>query len=80
VLALVSRSPRAIRTIRALGSEVLTGGERMHEPRDLRLRIAAGIVGLATGPFAVLEDDHANNARARLDLAARWIASAARGT
>ncbi len=75
VLALVSRSSTSIR---AYGAQVLTFAEQTHDPGDLRLRIAAGVVGLSTGPFAVLERDVVGNTRARLDLAARWIASADR--
>ncbi len=75
VLSIVTPSSAAIRSY---GAQVLAFAEQAHDPHDLRVRIAAGVVGLSTGPFAVLERDLVSATRARLDLAERWIASADR--
>ena len=48
------------------------------DPADLRLRSAAVIAGLATGPFRVQLPDWPAHTRARLELAARWAAGAHR--
>ncbi len=47
------------------------------EPATLRLRIAAVILGLATGPFRVQLDDWPAETLRRIDLAAAWVDSAA---
>jgi hypothetical protein len=75
VLALVTRPSN---TIRRYGSRLLAHAETVNDRADLRLRIAASVLGLATGSFRVLEDDWAAHTARRLDLASEWIASADR--
>jgi hypothetical protein len=70
VLGLVSTHPKPIKRY---GAAVLAHAESRFDRADLRARIAAGIVGLATGPFRVLEPRWRANTRRRLDLAAVWL-------
>jgi hypothetical protein len=57
---------------RGYGAEVLAHVEERF-PRDvLRPRIAAAVLGLATGPFRVQQERWPDHTRARLHLAARW--------
>jgi hypothetical protein len=71
VLAHVTEHSRAIRRYEAA---VLAHAEAQTDGADLRARTAAAVVGLATGPFRVLERDWPANALRRLDLAADWLA------
>jgi len=75
VLAQMSDRPRQIRRF---GAALLAQAERHHPPTVLRRRIAAAVVGLATGPFRVMEAGWGNNTIRRLDLAAEWLAGADR--
>jgi hypothetical protein len=59
--------------IKRYGAALLTYAEQHHHPGDLRRRISAAVVGLATGPFRVQESNWALNTRRRLDLAAEWL-------
>jgi len=76
VLALVSDRPRLIKRY---GSALLAHAERSHPPIELRPRIAAAVIGLATGPFRVLEAKWAHNTLRRLELAGEWLAGAESG-
>lgn len=49
-----------------------------HDPVELRARVAAVIVGLATGPFRVQQRDWERATHERLDLADIWSRSALR--
>jgi hypothetical protein len=71
VLALDSDRPRHVRRY---GASLLAHAERHHEPDELRPCIAAAIVGLATGPFRVLEPRWEQNTLSRLRLADHWMA------
>ena len=64
--------------VRSFASRLLRLCDRSLDPTDLRLRVAAVVLGLATGPFRVQRPDWPRMTRARLDLASRWCASAAR--
>jgi aminoglycoside phosphotransferase len=75
VLAQMSDRPRQIRRF---GAALLTHAEGHHPRAVLRRRIAAAVVGLATGPFRVMETGWASNTVRRLDLAADWLAGADR--
>ena len=55
------------------GADLLAEAERHHTPRELRPRIAAAIVGLATGPFRVLEQRWERNTLRRIELAEEWL-------
>ena len=75
VLAQMSDRPRQIRRF---GAALLAHAERHHPRAVLRRRIAAAVVGLATGPFRVMEAGWASKTIRRLDLAADWLAGADR--
>ena len=64
--------------MRSFASRLLSLCDRSLDPIDLRLRVAAVVLGLATGPFRVQRPDWPQMTGARLDLASRWCASAAR--
>lgn len=75
VLAMVTRSSDRIRSF---GADLLAYAESRFERRDVRTRVAAATLGLATGPFRVLEPNWEENTVRRLELADQWLASGAR--
>jgi len=72
-LTLVSSQPLAIETYIA---QLLAHFDRITDPAALRLRIAAVVLGLATGPFRVQSNDWTEETRSRLALARRWVTAA----
>ena len=72
-LTLVSSQPLAIETYIA---ELLAHFDRITDPAALRLRIAAVVLGLATGPFRVQSNDWTEETWSRLALARKWVAAA----
>lgn len=70
VLALMSDRPKYIRRF---GADLLTHAEQYHSPAQVRPRIAAAVVGLATGPFRVLENRWEQKTLRRLELAQEWL-------
>lgn len=65
------------------GDAVLAHAQRLLErfdrevdPVDLRRAVAAVVLGLATGPFRVLEPGWQQSTEARVELAEQWLASA----
>jgi len=75
VLAQISDRPKQVRRF---GASLLAHAETQHARPELRRRIAAAVIGLATGPFRVMEARWAENTARRLDLAAEWLAGADR--
>lgn len=71
-LALVAPAKGRIGSYR---DEVLGGFDAVADPNELRRRVAAVIVGLATGPFRVQEDAWPQKTMARIELAERWLAT-----
>lgn len=59
------------------GRQLIDVFDGLATPGSLRLKTAAAIVGLATGPFRVQEKNWRANTIARIELAERWVASAA---
>ncbi|MHA6627095.1 aminoglycoside phosphotransferase family protein [Pseudonocardia sichuanensis] len=57
---------------RGYGAELLAHAERRLARDLLRPRIAAAVLGLATGPFRVQQERWSEHTRARLHLAATW--------
>ena len=64
------------RQVRRFGASLLAHAETLHPRPVLRRRIAAAVLGLATGPFRVLEANWEANTNRRLDLAIEWIRGA----
>jgi aminoglycoside phosphotransferase len=72
-LSVLTHVTEHTKAIRRYGAEVLAHAEAHTDRDDLRARIAAAIVGLATGPFRVLERNWPASTVRRLDLAAEWL-------
>jgi Phosphotransferase enzyme family len=70
VLALHVPRPGALRRY---GAALLDAVEQVHTRDRLRPRIAAAVLGLATGPFRVQQERWAEHTRARLRLAEHWL-------
>lgn len=58
---------------RRYGARLLRRFEREVDRRLLRTRVAMGVIGLATGPFRVLEDEWIDATARRLRLATDWL-------
>jgi hypothetical protein len=58
------------------GSSLIREFDLRTDPATLRLRVAAVVLGLATGPFRVQESAWPAATRRRIDLALRWVRSA----
>lgn len=65
-------------TIERYASRLLEHFDREVDPATLRAGIAGIALGLATGPFRVLDHDWHRHTEARVDLAERWLRSARR--
>lgn len=70
VLSVATDRPRAVKRY---GASLLAHAERRFDRGDLRTRIAAAVLGLATGPFRVQERDHVRATQRRLDLGGEWL-------
>jgi hypothetical protein len=70
VLAAMSDRPRHIKRY---GSDLLAHAEQHHPPQQLRPRVAAAVIGLATGPFRVLDNGWEQKTLRRLGLAEEWL-------
>lgn len=62
--------------VRAYGREVIAVADRMAPPAVIRRRVAAALVGLATGPFRVQSPAWPAETLGRLAHAERWLESA----
>lgn len=60
------------------GTELLAHAETRFARAELRPRIAAAVLGLATGPFRVQQDGWADHTAHRIGLAERWLEGAHR--
>ncbi len=69
----MSRQPQRVET---LGSALIRVWDELVDPRDLRLRIAAVVLSLATGPFRVQSAAWPEETADRVSIAARWVESA----
>ncbi|WP_300011896.1 aminoglycoside phosphotransferase family protein [Pseudonocardia sp.] len=59
---------------RSWGAELLAHAERRFARAQLRPRVAAAVLGLATGPFRVQQPGWADHSEWRVALAERWLA------
>ena len=62
--------------VRAHAQRLLEHFDRQVDPVDLRRAVAAVVLGLATGPFRVVEPGWQVATAQRVELAGRWLASA----
>jgi hypothetical protein len=72
----VATSRRAV--VERYAARLLDGFDRVVDPVVLRYGVADVLLGLATGPFRVLEPGWPANTDARIALAEQWAASARR--
>lgn len=63
------------RSVERYGRELLRVFEERTEPTELRRRVAAAIIGFATGPFRVQQSDWPSETIKRLVVAERWLGS-----
>lgn len=65
-------APHGTTAARHYGARVLAHAEERFARSELRPRIAAAVLGLATGPFRVQQARWAQHTQARLQLAEQW--------
>jgi len=70
VLVIASDRPRGLKRY---GAALLEHAEARFDRADLRTRVAAAVISLATGPFRVLEPRWGQHTARRLDLARGWL-------
>jgi hypothetical protein len=70
-------SPRR-KAIELYAGRLLNAFDKTVDPVDLRRAISAVVLGLATGPFRVLQPEWRRGTVARVHLAEQWLASADR--
>lgn len=76
-LSVLSRlTPTRATALSRLGARYLAAFDRTVDPADLRYRVAAVVLSLATGPYRVQEPGWERATRHRVALAARWLARA----
>ena len=75
IWAPMSRQPERVRK---LGSELIQIWDALVDPIDLRLRTAAVVLSLATGPFRVQTAAWPGETAERVAIAARWVEDARR--
>ena len=74
--ALASATPQLADRIRSYGTEVTQGFDAITDPHQLRLRVAAALLGYTTGPFRVQEHEWRASTETRLQRAEHWLATA----
>jgi hypothetical protein len=65
-----------VRRVEDYAGGLLRIWDRMVDPTDLRRRVAAVVLGLATGPFRVQRDNWPSGTMQRIEMAERWVRSA----
>lgn len=74
--AVASATPQLAAQITSYGAEVTQHFDSVTDPRQLRLRVAAALLGYATGPFRVQEHEWRASTQDRLERAEHWLATA----
>lgn len=64
------------KSIERYGSELIKAFDRLTNPKDLRLRTAAVVLGFATGPFRVQQKRWVRQTHRRVTLAEKWVRAA----
>ena len=75
-ISAVGLSTAARRSIDRYGSNLIREFDPSIDPTALRRKVAAVIIGLATGPFRVNQPRWRAQTERRIALAERWMASA----
>ncbi len=75
-LAVWSGMSRQPQRVSDLGSHLIRTWDELVDPKDLRRRIAAVVLGLATGPFRVQSADWPQETADRVSIAGQWVESA----
>ncbi|QSB13398.1 phosphotransferase [Natronosporangium hydrolyticum] len=73
---LTQLNPAQAATVSRAGARYLAAFEQRVDPADLRYRVAAVVLSLATGPYRVQESGWQRSTRYRVELAERWLTSA----
>ena len=72
-LATLSLTSAKRKSMTGYGATLIEEFDNQTDPRSLRLRTAAVILGLATGPFRVQEDVWPAATKRRIELAMQWV-------
>lgn len=75
--ALASARPRSADRIAQYEADLIRGFDAIADPRQLRLRVAAALLGYAGGPFRVQEQEWRTATEERVKRAEHWLAAAA---
>jgi aminoglycoside phosphotransferase len=75
-LSVLARMSERSDAVARYGAVLLAEAERRHERFELRRRISAAVVGLATGPFRTCDPAWRTRTDRHLSLAGEWLASA----
>lgn len=74
--ALASAKPSFADRTKSFGADITRGFDATTDPRQLRLRVAAALLGYAGGPFRVQEQEWRAATEARVGQAEDWLAAA----
>ena len=80
VTVIADTRPSVRQRAASYGAELTSAFDQLVDPRQLRLRVAAAILGYATGPFRVQEADWRHATLRRVALADQWVESAMGGS
>lgn len=72
-LSLLGAMSARYRPAARYGERVLTDADEVVDPAELRARVAAAVLALATGPFRVLEADWPTGTARRIALVEQWL-------
>ncbi len=75
-LSTLGRASGGRRNIERYGRRLIAAFDEVTDPHDLRLRTAAVVLGLATGPFRVQSPTWPQQTMQRIALAEEWMAAA----
>ena len=74
--ALASASPRYAHSTASYGADLTSGFDVVTDPRQLRVRVAAALLGYGTGPFRIQEPEWRMATEERVRLAEDWLDTA----
>lgn len=74
--AIATANPSVADVVTTYGAKLTNGFDLVTKPRQLRLRVAAALLGYAGGPFRVQEPDWRNATDDRVKIAEQWFDTA----